>query len=68
MAAVFAFVSTVSTALIQQMKTGERLIQGTQCVGRLKALQVAMATGSQSWEEIVKEYTEIVKTYPEING
>jgi len=67
-AAILAFVSTVTTALIQQMKTGERLIQGTQCVGRLRALDVAIAIGSQSWEDITREYGEIVKTYPELGG
>lgn len=68
LAALFAFVSTVTTALIQQLKTSERLIEDTQYVSRLKALQVAIVTGSQSWEEIAKEYAEIVKTYPELNA
>jgi hypothetical protein len=66
-AAFFAFTSTVTTALTQQMKINERLIQATQCVGRLRALDVTIATGSQSWEEITKEYGEIVKTYPELS-
>ena len=64
-AAVFAFTSAVATALTQQMKTGERLVQGVECVGRLRALEVAIATGSQSWEEITKEYGEITRIYPE---
>jgi hypothetical protein len=55
-------------AINQQMKINERLMQATQCVGRLRALEVALATGSQSWEEITKEYGEIVKTYPELSG
>jgi hypothetical protein len=65
-AAVFGFASTACTTLTQEMKIGERLVQGTQCVGRLKALDVAIATGSHSWEEITKEYTDIVKVYPDI--
>jgi hypothetical protein len=67
-AAVFAFVSTVATALIQQMKTEERLVQGTQCVGRLLALQVAMATSSQNLDRIAGEYSEIVRTFPDFCG
>jgi hypothetical protein len=67
-AAIFAFTSTVCTALTQQMKIGERLMQGIQCVGRLRALDLAIATGSQSWEDITKEYGEIVKVYPELGG
>ena len=65
-AAVFGFASTACTTLTQELKIGERLVQGTQCVGRLKALDLAIATGSQSLEEIAKEYTDIVKVYPEI--
>ena len=66
-AAIFGFVSTVCVTLAQELKIGERLVQGSQCVGRLKALDVAIVTGSQSWEEIAKEYGEIIKIYPEIN-
>lgn len=67
-AAVFGFASTLCTTLTQEMKIGERLVQGTQYVGRLKALDIAITTGSQSWEEIAKEYGEIIKVYPEISG
>jgi hypothetical protein len=67
-AAVFAFVSTVSSGLGQQLKTGDRLLEGRQCVGRLRALDVTIATGSREWEEIVQEYEEIAKTYPEFTG
>jgi hypothetical protein len=67
-AAIFAFTSTVCTTLTQQLKTSEKLMQGVQCVGRLRALDLAIATGSQSWEEITKEYGEIVKVYPELGG
>ncbi len=67
-AAAFAFTSTVTTALIQEMKIGEQLVKGTQCVGRLRALEVTITIGSQSWEEIRKEYVEIVKVYPELVG
>ena len=58
-AAVFGFVSTVSTGLTQQLKISDRLSKGTQCVGRLKSLDIVIATGSRAWEEIVKEYEEI---------
>lgn len=67
-AAVFAFASTICTALSEQLKIGEKLLQSTQYVGRLKALDVAIATGSKSWEEITQEYSEIVQIYPELGG
>ena len=67
-AAIMAFAATVSMALSQQLKISEQLVQGTQYVGRLRALEVAITTGSLSWEEIAKEYGEIIKLYPEIGG
>ena len=30
------------------------------------SLDIVIATGSRGWEEIVKEYEEIAKTYPEL--
>ncbi len=65
-AAVFGFASTVSTGLSQQLKINDRLSEGTQCVSKLRSLDVVITTGSRSWEEIVKEYEEIAKTYPEL--
>jgi hypothetical protein len=65
-AAVLAAASTVSTGLNQQLKISDRLAKGTQCVGRLKSLDIVITTGSRGWEEIVKEYEEIAKTYPEL--
>ena len=62
-AAILAFASTVSTALTTQLKFGEQLSHGNQCIGRLKSLDVAIATGGENWEEVAKEYGEIVKAY-----
>jgi hypothetical protein len=64
-AAILAFISTVSIGFIQQLKFEERLMMGTQCVGRLRELDLSIATGSQSWEEITREYSDIVKSFPE---
>ena len=64
-AAVFAFAATISTGLSQQLKINDRILEGTQCVGKLKSLDVAITTGSRSWEEITKEYEGIAKIYPE---
>jgi hypothetical protein len=67
-AAIFAFASTICTALTTQLKFDERLAQGNQCVGRLRALEVAITTGAENWGETTKEYGEIVKVYSEIIG
>ncbi|MAU00201.1 MAG: hypothetical protein CL608_23925 [Anaerolineaceae bacterium] len=64
-AAVFAFIATVSTGLKQQLKISDRLAKGVQCVGKLRALDVTITTGDQEWQEIANEYKEIAKTYPE---
>lgn len=64
-AAVFGFVSTVSTGINQQLKISDRLSEGKQCVGKLRYLNVAITTGGSNWEEISKEYEDTVKTFPE---
>jgi ABC-type uncharacterized transport system substrate-binding protein len=64
-AAVFGFASTVSTGLSQQLKVNDRVAEGNQCASKLRSLDVGITTGSRNWEEIVKEYEEIAKSYPE---
>ena len=64
-AAIFAFAATICTALTTQLKFDERLAQGNQCVGRLKALEVAIATKIENWDEATKEYREILRAYTE---
>ena len=64
-AAVFGFAATISTGLSQQLKINDRLLECTQCVGKLRSLDVVITTGSRSWEEIVKEYEEIARSFPE---
>ncbi len=65
-AAVFGFVATVCTGLTQQLKISDRLSKGNQCLGKLRSLDLAITTSSRSWEEIIQEYQEIVKGYPEL--
>jgi hypothetical protein len=64
--AIFSFIGTVSSMFKKQFE--ERLTKGNQCVGRLLSLDLAITTGSGSWEEATKEYREIVKTFPEFVG
>ncbi len=61
--AIFSFIATVSGMFKKQFE--DRLTQGNQCVGRLLTLDLAITTGSSSWEEAAKEYGEIVKAFPE---
>jgi hypothetical protein len=61
--AIFSFIGTVSSMFKKQFD--DRLAQGNQCVGRLLSLDLAITTGSSTWEEVSKEYGEIVRTFPE---
>ncbi len=65
-AAILAFVATISVGLPQQLQLGDRLAQYNQALGRLKSLDVAIVTASRSWDEIAHEYEDIVRTYPNI--
>jgi hypothetical protein len=61
--AIFGFIATVSGVFKKQFE--DRLAQGNQCVGRLLSLDLAISTGSSNWEDVAKEYREIVKAFPE---
>ena len=63
LAAILAFAATVSTLFKKQF--GDRLTQGNLCVGRLLALDLDLTTQSRAFEEAAKEYSEIIKTFPE---
>ena len=65
-AAVFGFISTVSTGLSEQLKISDRISEGSQGIGKLKYLDILITTGNKSWEEITDEYEEIAKAYPEL--
>ncbi len=61
--AIFGFIATVSGMFKKQYD--DRLAESNQCVGRLLSLDLAITTGSGSWEDAAKEYSEIVKAFPE---
>lgn len=65
-AAIFGFISTVSTGLSEQLKIGDRISEGSEGIGKLRYLDVVITTGNKSWEEITDEYEEIAKAYPEL--
>ena len=65
-AAGFGFISTVSSGASQQFKISDRYTEGKECTGKLKALQVMITTGSHPWEEIAREYEDLVHQYPDM--
>jgi len=65
-AAIFGFISTVSTGLSEQLKISDRISEGSEGIGKLRYLDVVITTGNKSWEEITEEYEEIAKAFPEL--
>jgi hypothetical protein len=64
-AAIFGFISTMSTGFTQQLGTSDRLAEGKHCVAQLKLLEIAVSTQSKSWPELAREFEDIAKAYPE---
>lgn len=63
--AVLSFITAIASGLSQQMNIGQRLILGSQCSGRLRALELVSSTRTRSVAEITNEYAEILRTYAE---
>jgi len=65
-AAVLSFASTLITGISQQLRLGDRLLEGSQCAAKLKALDIGITVGSRPWEDVTREYEEIAISYPEL--
>ena len=63
-AAVFGFIATISTGISQQLKMDDQILEGRQCLGKLKALDTSITIGSRPAAEILQEYEEIARSYP----
>ncbi len=63
--AVLSFITTISSGVSQQMNISQRLVLGSQCVGRLRALELVAATQTRGTAEITNEYAEILRMYAE---
>jgi len=64
-AAVLAFLATLSIGLGQQLRISDRLSGANQAIGRLRSLDVLIVTSSRDWEEISQAYAEIEAAFPE---
>jgi hypothetical protein len=64
-AAGLGFVTTVCVGLNQQMQFADRLAKGLECLGRLKALDIAVVSGLRDDKELVAELEIILKVFPE---
>ncbi len=47
------------------MNISQRLVLGSQCVGRLRALELVTSTQTRNITEVTDEYAEILRTYAE---
>ncbi len=63
--AVLSFVTTVCSGLSQQMNASQKFVLGSQCVGRLRALELVASTQARGINEITNEYAEILQMYAE---
>jgi hypothetical protein len=66
--AVLSLLTTVCSGLSQQLNISQKLVLGSQCVGRLRALELVAATQTRGVSEITNEYAEILRTYAETAG
>lgn len=64
--AVLSVITTIASGLSQQMNTSRRWVEGSQCVGRLRALELVVSTKTRDANEITTEYAEILRTYAEV--
>ncbi len=64
--AVLSIITTISSGISQQMNISRKLVEGSQCVGRLRALELVTSTKTRDVNEITNEYAEILRTYTEV--
>lgn len=67
-AAILSFIATVSMGVAQQLKFEDRLPKSQDCLGRLRALQIALVSGQQETPELVQEYQKIVIEFADVVG
>jgi hypothetical protein len=64
--AVLAFLATVCVGLNEQLRMGDRVSRGQQGVGRLRALDLALATGTRNEEHLLQEYEQVLREWSDL--
>ena len=64
-AAALAAIAAIATGLQAQLRYGDRLAAATDCLGRLRALEVQASLGTVPQGELAKQLADIVARYPE---
>lgn len=66
--ALITALSGVLTGLLQHLRLQERSAEALACVGRLRALQLALGLSRRDPGEVAQEYEELLAQYPELAG
>ena len=66
LAAILGFLTTMSVGLSQQLRVSERLANSHNCSGRLRALELILATQSKPWDLVVQDYETVLREFPDI--
>jgi len=64
--AVLSLITTISSGVGQQLNVSQKLIDGSQCTGRLRALEFSAIAKTKSAEELAAEYADILRTFPNV--
>ena len=64
--AVLAFLTTVCVGINEQFKIGDRVARGQEGVGRLRALDLALVAGNRPPTELLREYEEVLRGWPDL--
>lgn len=59
------FATTVSIGLVQQLQLNEKASKGNLLASRLQFLDLAIDTGVRDLKDLLREYEEIARSYPE---
>ena len=64
-AALLSTVAALATGLQAQLKHADRIAEATECLGRLRALDVQHRLGAVPEADFTRQFTEIVAKYPQ---
>jgi hypothetical protein len=64
-AAALAVIAAITTGLQAQLRYADRLAAATDCLGRLRALEVQQSLGTLSKDDLARQFADIVTRYPE---
>lgn len=64
--AVLSLITTLSSGMGQQLNVSQKLMDGSQCTGRLRALEFSAISKTKNIEELAAEYADILRAFPNV--